>query len=34
VLGKKKVDEPLPFEIAPTSVEFHMIESACYTRRR
>jgi hypothetical protein len=28
VLGEKKAGELLPFEIEPTTVEFHMIESA------
>jgi len=27
ILGEKKTDEPLPFEIEQTSVEFHLIES-------
>jgi hypothetical protein len=28
VLGEKKAEEPLPFEIEPTTVEFHLIEAA------
>jgi len=26
VLGEKRAGEPLPFEIEPTTVEFHIIE--------